>query len=107
TDGLDELYGLKAPYVEPYNDPVYHQYTIKVENGRDELISNLSDNGVGSKVFYPTTIPSSPAMTKFNDGPYQKAESAAREVLSLPVHPGLTEEEVNTVVKMIKKARGV
>ncbi|MBN1390301.1 MAG: DegT/DnrJ/EryC1/StrS family aminotransferase [Candidatus Thermoplasmatota archaeon] len=104
-EGLKGIDGIVTPYVEPGNRHVYHQYTIRVEKDRDGLSGFLSGNGIGNKVFYPTTIPSSPAMKKVSIGTYPRAEEATKQVLSLPVHPSLTEDEVAKVVDTVRLAR--
>lgn len=101
SEGLKGLENIIPPYVVPGNEHVFHQYTLTVEERREELSSHLSNAQIGSKVFYPSTIPSSPAMTEFNEGPYPIADGLSKKVLSIPVHPGLAKEEVRTVLDTI------
>ncbi|MBN1539131.1 MAG: DegT/DnrJ/EryC1/StrS family aminotransferase [Candidatus Thermoplasmatota archaeon] len=104
-EGLEDVEGILTPYVEPGNGHVYHQYTIKVDQDRDGLSGFLAEKGIGNKVFYPTTIPSSPAMKKVSTGTYPRAEEATKQALSLPVHPSLSEDEIAKVVDTVKLAR--
>ncbi len=73
----------------------YNQYTIKVGN-RDALQSELSDRGVGTSIYYPTPIHKYP-MYEDPDQSFPYAEETAREVLSLPVHPELSDAELNRI----------
>ncbi|MGZ4593112.1 MAG: DegT/DnrJ/EryC1/StrS family aminotransferase, partial [Actinomycetes bacterium] len=77
---------------------VYHQYTVRSQD-RDALQQRLTDNGVGSGVYYPTPIHRLPSFGLELDLP--ETERAAREVLSLPVHPALTDQDLEIVAKTV------
>jgi dTDP-4-amino-4,6-dideoxygalactose transaminase len=84
---------------------VFHQYTVRVTS-RDGLQSHLSARGVGSGVYYPTPIHRlRPYLTEKQqpDPRWELPETdrAAAEVLSLPVHPGLSEEALQQVVDAV------
>ena len=89
------------PPIEPaYAGHVYHQYTVRADD-RDGLASHLDANGVDTGVYYPTPIHRLPAY----DGDafdLPVAEAAADEVLSLPVHPGLSETDLTTIETAIQ-----
>jgi perosamine synthetase len=85
---------------------VYHQYTVRVPDGRDALQKHLTDNRVGSAVYYPTPIhrlkpfwTGDLATGRAWDLP--ETERAAAEVLSLPVHPSLSPAELQRVVDAV------
>jgi len=78
---------------------VYHQYTVRVDSERDAFRAALTDRGVGSGVYYPTPIHRLPSFGLDLDLP--ETERAAREVLSLPVQPSLTDEEIGHVVEAV------
>jgi len=85
---------------------VFHQYTIRVSGGkRDALIDFLRDNGVGSGVYYP--VPIHKQTYYVNELGYDQslpeAELAAAEVLSLPIHPGLEQDDLNTIADNVNK----
>jgi len=101
--GLSEIDRIKPPFVEDWNDPVFHQYTIRVQDDRDMISKKLTDKGIGNKVFYPTTIPSSPAMSQFSIGDFPNSEQACREVLSLPVHPQVSKDDVQYILEVFKE----
>jgi dTDP-4-amino-4,6-dideoxygalactose transaminase len=82
------------------NFHIYHQFTIRVKNNRrDEVLKTLTDNGIGAKIFYPIAIHKQPfyeqVLRKIPSMP--ASERAALEVISLPVHPGLTREEIDAI----------
>ena len=82
-----------TPPVEPEGRThVYHQYTVRCER-RDALADYLEERGIGSAVYYPHVIPDQPAYDGV-DADVPVAREAARTVLSLPVHPGLSDEDV-------------
>jgi dTDP-4-amino-4,6-dideoxygalactose transaminase len=80
---------------------VYHQYTVRVGSGRerDAFRAALADRGVGSGVYYPTPIHRLPSFGRDLELP--ETERAAHEVLSLPVQPSLTGDEVDRVVEAV------
>jgi dTDP-4-amino-4,6-dideoxygalactose transaminase len=91
------------------NYHIYHQFTIRVlNNRRDEVLKVLTDNGVGAKVFYPIAIHKQPFYSKIlkKVPEMPAAEKAALEVLSLPVHPGLTEAEIGTIKGAFDSIKG-
>jgi perosamine synthetase len=98
------LKGVVKPPVASGAVHVYHQYTIRTEN-RDGLQKRLADANVGSAVYYPIPIHRLPSF----EGSLDLAETdrATLDVLSLPVHPGLTEDEVNCVIEAVNEAVSV
>ena len=79
---------------------VYHQYTVRAPERRDELLSHLRERGVGAVVYYPMPIHRQPVYRRlgYRDA-LPVAERLSTEVLSLPVHPSLTEHDVDTVAR--------
>ncbi|MGA1873440.1 MAG: DegT/DnrJ/EryC1/StrS family aminotransferase [Thermoplasmatota archaeon] len=104
TEGLKGIDGITPPLVAKGNDPVFHQYTIKVEKDRDGFSRFLTERGIGNKVFYPSTIPSSPAMKPYSKGEFPVAEEMTRRVISLPVHPKVTIENIEYMLESIRDA---
>lgn len=92
---------------------VYHQYTIRVPEERDMWAKQLQARGVGTGVHYPRIIPDQPFYaaaphvfriansSQGTDTSLPVARRAAQEVLSLPVHPGLGEEDLKTIVREV------
>lgn len=94
------LQGVVTPVVAPGAVHVYHQYTIRVVGlDRDEFATQLAERGVGTGVYYPVPNHRLPAFARDLDLP--ETERAAREVLSLPVYPSLTENELVHIVDSV------
>lgn len=97
-----KLDNVKTPKVAPGYRHVYHQYTVRVKGDRDAALAQLHANGIGAGVYYPVPIHEQKV---FRDLGYADslpvAEKAAREVLSLPVHPALTEDELEKIAREV------
>ena len=97
-----------APVVLPQElregEHVYHQFTIRAHR-RDELAAHLAEKGIGTAVFYPMALPRQPVFSHLRHpaGAFPESERAAREVLSLPIYPELTEEQQLTVVRQVRE----
>jgi dTDP-4-amino-4,6-dideoxygalactose transaminase len=100
------LEGVTTPYVAPGATHVYHQYTIRVPQDRDGFAAALaSEHGVGSGVYYPIPNHRLPSFGLTLDLP--ETERAGLEVLSIPVHPALSQddrERIVTAVNSVAKA---
>jgi len=104
TDSLSGLEGIQIPFVQKGVKHVFHQYTIKVEKNRDRLLEYLNHHGIGAKVYYPEPIYRQPPYERmgFRKGCCPLAEEASEKVLSLPVHPLLTEKDLDKIVKIVR-----
>jgi dTDP-4-amino-4,6-dideoxygalactose transaminase len=82
---------------------VFHQYVIRVAE-RDSLRNYLRDRGTGTSVHYPVPVHQQPAYaSRFESyGPLDETEAAAREILSLPLFPEMTGEQLETVVRQLR-----
>lgn len=108
TDHIKNIRGITPPYVMKDVRHVFHQYTVRVENGkRDELMVFLGEKGIGTGIHYPKAI--------YQQKIYQdigfkvrcpETEKAAAEVLSLPVHPGLDNQDLEDITKALQEAEG-
>ncbi len=96
---------VQVPVIEEGNRHVFAQYTIRVPN-REKVIEFLKTKGVPAVVHYPKTVNHQKVFqTLYGDaGAFPEAEKAAREVLSLPMHPYLKLEEQEQVVKQVAAA---
>jgi UDP-2-acetamido-2-deoxy-ribo-hexuluronate aminotransferase len=92
------------PPVMPGNTHVYAQYTIRVAD-RDALGERLKAAGIPSAVYYPKCLHEQPVFAPlgYKMGDFPESERASREVISLPMHPFLTEEEQDRIVKEVLK----
>lgn len=99
----ENLRGVVVPPVAAEAVHVYHQYTIRVrDHDRDAFAAQLMESGVGSGVYYPIPVHRLPSFTQTIDLP--ETERAAAEVLSLPVHPALSEGDLSRIVEAVNKA---
>ena len=95
--------GVIVPPVAEGAVHVYHQYTIRVVGlDRDKFAEELTKNGVGNGVYYPTPIHRLPSFGLSLDLPV--TEQVARECLSLPVHPSLTQADLEKIVSVVNAA---
>jgi perosamine synthetase len=94
------LRGVVVPCVPEGSQHVYHQYTVRVRDGRrDALREYLHEHGVASEVYYPVPVHKQTYYTEKlgYSGSYPESERASLEVLSLPVHPGLTRSDLELI----------
>jgi UDP-2-acetamido-2-deoxy-ribo-hexuluronate aminotransferase len=93
-----------VPEVAPGNTHVYAQYTIRVKD-RDGLGAKLKELGIPTAVYYPKCLHEQPVFAGTSAwGELPESEKASREVISLPMHPYLSEADQNKVVEAIKKS---
>jgi dTDP-4-amino-4,6-dideoxygalactose transaminase len=94
------LDGVVVPPVAAGVVHVYHQYTIRVAgHDRDAFAAELHERGVGTGVYYPTPVHRLPSFALSLDLP--ETERAALEVLSLPVHPALTDDDLHAIAEAV------
>jgi UDP-2-acetamido-2-deoxy-ribo-hexuluronate aminotransferase len=95
----------KTPVVADGNTHVYAQYTIRLAD-RDNVAKALKQRGIPTAVYYPKCLHEQPVFTKlgYNWGDFPEAEKASREVLSLPMHPFLTEPDQDCVISAVLAA---
>jgi perosamine synthetase len=84
------------PFVPSGYKHVFHQYTVRIKKARENFSKELTQAGIGNDVYYPTQVHK---LRSFNQSHVLvETESASKEVLSLPVHPGLTKKDLNRIV---------
>jgi UDP-2-acetamido-2-deoxy-ribo-hexuluronate aminotransferase len=93
-----------APIVAPGNTHVYAQYTLRVPD-RDVLGQALKEQGIPTAVYYPKCLHEQPVFAPlgYKWGDFPVSEQASREVISLPMHPFLTEQDQDAVVEAIRR----
>jgi perosamine synthetase len=98
------LRGVITPTVPEGSIHVYHQYTIRVQHGeRDGLLNYLTENSIGTGIYYPVPIHKQTYYLKelgYNQT-LPEAEKASLDVLSLPIHPGLSSTDLETIVAIV------
>lgn len=106
TEHIKYIDGIEPPFVQDNVKHVFHQYTIRVANDkRDKLSEFLNREGIGTGIHYPKPIYK---QKLYEDLGYTahcvEAEKAAAEVLSIPVNPALTVEDLGKIVSALEEA---
>jgi dTDP-4-amino-4,6-dideoxygalactose transaminase len=97
---------VQTPQVREGDRHVYHQYTVRLSGDREAIQEALRGAGVGSAIHYPMPIHRQPIMEKLGIGQEADtpvAEAAAESVLSLPVHPSLSEEDLEHIATVVNR----
>jgi dTDP-4-amino-4,6-dideoxygalactose transaminase len=91
------------PAVDPANDHIFHQYTVRVPQ-RDELQAHLKEQGIGHSVYYPLALHLQPCFAHlgYRRGSLPAAEAAMTSVISLPIYPELTSEQQDRVIEAVQ-----
>jgi perosamine synthetase len=98
---------LTLPRIFPRRNHVYHQYTVRIaaagNSTRDQVAEGLRSQGVGTGIYYPVPVHLQKSMASFGwkEGSFPVAECVAKEVLSIPVHPRLSDAERAQVAKCL------
>lgn len=102
-----DLSGVRTPVIDPANESIYNQYTLRVER-RDALQAHLTERGIGSAIYYPVPLHQQACFAYLGDrvGSCPEAERAAREVLSLPIYPELERSQLDEVVGAVRQFYG-
>ena len=102
------LQGVVVPPVAEGAVHVYHQYTIRVPEDRDGFVAALkAEHNVGAGVYYPIPNHRLPSLAHFAPGlDLPETERAAREVVSLPVHPSLSQGDLDRIVAAVNTVAG-
>lgn len=95
-----------TPKVKDGYSHVWHQYTVRINDGRDRdaAVDQLTAAGIGTGIYYP--IPAhqqAPVKKVVGEVSLPVAERMSKEVISLPVHPQLNQEDLNTIVTEVNK----
>lgn len=113
TEGLADAPGIVLPKELPGREHVWHQYTIRVTDearvDRAEFVEQLTEHGIGSGAYYPRLVTDYDAYRRHPrvsvaDTPV--AARVAREVVSLPVHHHLADDELDAVISAVREISG-
>ncbi|KPQ39974.1 MAG: PLP-dependent amidotransferase [Phormidium sp. OSCR] len=105
-DHLAEIPQLQLPQVRPDVEPVYHLYVVQVQEGdRDRLRQQLQQEGIATGIHYPIPLHEQPAYAYLGMAPESLpvAHQSARRILSLPIYPEMTGEQVEWVSTALHK----
>ena len=110
NEGLSDVAGLRLPRALPGREHVWHQYTVLLTEhapvDRDEFMARLTELGVGTGVYYPRLVFDYECYRvhpRVVPAPVPVATSVVARCVSLPVHPHLTDEDVDTVVAAVRQ----
>lgn len=95
------------PKVDRQNVSIYNQYTLRADR-RDDLQAHLKSKGIGNAIYYPLPLHLQPCFEYlgYREGAFPESERAAREVISLPIYPELTEGQLDEVVAAVRSFYG-
>jgi dTDP-4-amino-4,6-dideoxygalactose transaminase len=104
TDSLNGVPGVKVVFESAYARHVYHIYCLRAA-ARDGLVDHLKKKGVGVMVHYPIPLHLQEAyrFLGYKRGDFPAAEKAAKEIISLPMHPFLRNSQIRFVVSLVKQ----
>ena len=113
NDALADIEGLVLPSVRAGCRHAWHQYTVRVTPaarlGRDAFVTELNARGIGTGVYYPKVVFDYDAYRDhpmIETGSFPNAETAAREVVSLPVHPHLSGSDLDRIATEVRSTLG-
>jgi len=95
---------ITPPYTAHYAEHIFHQYTILLNEDRDEFQKYLNEKHIPNAIHYPIPLHLQDAFrnhSHYKEGDFPKAEKAASRVISLPMHPDLTREELDFIIETI------
>ncbi len=107
SDAFDGHPDICPPHIDPANEHIFHQYTIRVPR-RDELAAHLKAQGIGHKVYYPLGLHLQPCFAHlgYRAGRLPETEAATQEVVSLPIYPELSRDQQDRVIQSVKEFFG-
>ena len=111
SEGLGKIKGIKVPVIKEGFKHVFNQYTIKIDDGfklkRDELMEHLNEKGISSAVYYPKPLHLCEHFRKleYKEGDFPVAEKLSKQVLSLPVHPHVTKEQLDLIINAFEELK--
>jgi dTDP-4-amino-4,6-dideoxygalactose transaminase len=99
---LSSVDSIVLPYEPQWSRAVYHLYVIRLQK-RDALQLFLANNNISTGLHYPIPLhrQKAYAAAKINNGSLAVSERTAREIISLPIFPGLTDEQQSKIAKSI------
>jgi len=95
-----------TPTVQDHCNHVWHQYTIRVKNGRhrDQAVKELNDAGIGTGIFYPIPLHKQKYIKdNFGEISCPVAEKLSKEVISIPVHPQLDNVDIKKIAEEVNR----
>lgn len=108
TQTLRGLQGVRTPSEMPDARHIYHVYCITVNGNRDAILADLKARGIEAGIHYPIPLHLQAALAHHGgrEGDFPNTEHAAKSILSLPIYPELTTEQMNRVVEELADVLG-
>jgi perosamine synthetase len=106
SKSLSKIKGVRVPHVQERCKHVFHQYTVRIKSEipRDEIATLLNKKGIGTGIYYPLPIHKQPFYKSLGyDESLPVSEKASQEVLSLPVHPGVTMTDLDAISEALRE----
>ncbi len=96
---------IKAPFVPDYTTHIYHQYVLRSKVSNKGIMDYLQAKGIDSRVFYPIPLHLQKCFKYlgYKAGDFPEAESAAKQIFTLPIYPELTGEEKDYIIQSVKE----
>lgn len=101
TESAEAPFGIKPPHIKPYNTSVFAQYTVQLDD-RDEVIKHLNQQNIPTAVHYPVPLHQQPAYAEFQNAAIPVSERVSQRVVSLPMHPDLTEDDQRKIILALR-----
>jgi len=103
TNALADVSEVRTPVVEACNEPIFHQYTLRVER-RDDLQAHLKSKGVGNAVYYPVAAPPPELLQspRLQAWPASRGRAGGGGSDLAPIYPELTRDQVDYVADTIR-----
>jgi len=105
---LSQIDGIEPPYIEDHNISSANYYTIRLKKpdvSRSELIGHLKSKGIGTQIYYPLSLHLQEVYKSlgYKQGDFPQSEQAQEQVLSLPMFPELSQEQIEEVAGAIRE----
>jgi len=102
---LNDMRAIKTPKVMKYNKHIYHVYAVRVQS-RNSVIEHLKEKGIGCLIHYPVPVHLQQAYGTFGfkNGSYKISEMCSDELMSLPMYPELSRDQIEYVADSLKSA---
>ena len=106
---MAEIPGVVAPKADVRARHVYHLYVVRVPGDRDATLQYLHKHGIGAGIHYPIPLHLQPALADlgYKEGDFPHTESAAQQIISLPMFPELTQAQMEQVAATLREAISV
>ncbi len=103
--GFNSISSISIPCEKNYSRHVYYMYVVKVQK-RDKLMAKLKEKGIDTGIHYPLPLHLQPSLSYlgYQEGDFPVTERAAKEILSIPMYPEITLEQIEYIVNSIKEA---